>query len=347
VSYSGKLSSVQIIKFIRRNSSEEIHPKNFIRRNSSEEFYPKNFIRRISSDENDQMKINTLMKKNAWLIFALITTVFWGLWGAFMEIPIKEGFPATLGYIVWSLTMIPCAIVGLIIIRWKLEYDWRSVLYGSIIGFLGAGGQLLLFHALLNGPAYLVFPIISLSPAITILLSVLILKETASSRHWAGIIMALVAILFLSYQQPANKVVSGHLWLFYAILIFLAWGMQAYVMKFANERMRAESIFFYMMVTGILLAPVAYFMTDFNQEINWGFRGPWLTAIIQVLNAIGALMLVYAIRYGKVIIVSPLTNALAPVITVILSLILYAVIPHPIIITGMVIALVAIYLLVK
>ena len=287
------------------------------------------------------------MKKNTWLIFALVTTVSWGVWGALMEIPIKGGFPATLGYIVWSLTMIPCAVAGLVVIKWKLEYDWKSILYGSIIGFLGAGGQLLLFHALLDGPAYLVFPIISLSPAVTILLSVLILKESASRVHWVGIILAMVAILFLSYQQPNNKAVSGHMWLIFAILIFLAWGIQAYFMKFANERMKAESIFFYMMVTGILLAPVAYFMTDFSQEINWGFRWPWLTALIQVLNAIGALMLVYAIRYGKVIIVSPLTNALAPVITVILSLILYAVIPHPVIITGMVVALIAIYLLVK
>jgi uncharacterized membrane protein len=286
------------------------------------------------------------MKKHTWLIFALITTVFWGLWGAFMEIPIKEGFPATLGYVVWSFTMIPCALAGLMVIRWKLEYDWRSVLYGSVIGLLGAGGQLMLFHALLDGPAYLVFPIISLSPAVTILLSVLILKETASRRNWTGIILALLAILFLSYQQPDDTNVSGHLWLLFAIFIFLMWGIQAYVMKFANNRMRAESIFFYMMITAVLLDPVALWMTDLSQDINLGFRGPWLTAMIQVLNAIGALMLVYAIRYGKVIIVSPMTNALAPVITVILSLILYAVIPHAIIITGMVIAITSIYLLV-
>ena len=109
--------------------------------------------------------------------------------------------------------------------------------------------------------------------------------------------------------------------------------------------MRAESIFFYMMVTGILLSPIAYLMTDMNQEINWGFRGPYLAAIIHTLNSIGALMLVYAIRYGKVIIVAPLTNAVAPIITVILSLLIYAVIPNPVIIAGIVIAMIAVYLL--
>jgi drug/metabolite transporter (DMT)-like permease len=116
-------------------------------------------------------------------------------------------------------------------------------------------------------------------------------------------------------------------------------------MKFANETMKAESIFFYMMVTGLVLIPFALIMTDFDQNINWGFNGPYLTALIQVLNAIGALCLVYAFRYGKAMIVSPLTNAIAPVITIVISLIIYMVVPHPIIITGMVLALLSIFLM--
>ncbi len=285
------------------------------------------------------------MLKKPWLLFALITTLFWGAWGALIEIPEKAGFPATLGYIVWSLTMILPALVGLAIIKWKLDRDWKSVMYGMIIGLLGAGGQLALFHALVVGPAYLVFPIISLSPVITILLSVIILKETASKRHWIGIVMALAAILLMSLQKPDDTVVKGYLWFGFAILVFIAWGTQAFFMKKANTIMKAESIFFYMMVTGILLTPIAYFMTDMSQEINWGFKGPFLAAIIHTMNSIGALMLVYAIRYGKVIIVSPLTNAVAPIITVILSLIIYVVIPGPLIIAGMVIAMASVYLL--
>ena len=55
-------------------------------------------------------------------------------------------------------------------------------------------------------------------------------------------------------------------------------------------------------------------------------------------------MFVYAVRYGKTIIVVPMT-ALAPVITIILSLIIYSVVPHPITLSGMVFAVVAIYLM--
>jgi drug/metabolite transporter (DMT)-like permease len=285
------------------------------------------------------------MKVRPWLIYAVITTTFWGVWGALIEIPEKAGFPATLGYSVWALTMIPPALIALALVKWKLEYDKRSILLGCIIGFLGAGGQLILFQALRTGPAYLVFPFISLSPVITIVLSYFFLKERASLRGWIGICLALLAIPLLSYQDPGNTVTSGYVWIILSLLVFLAWGLQAYVMKFANETMKAESIFFYMMITGLILIPFALLMTDFEQEINWGFNGPYLTAFIQVLNAIGALCLVYAFRFGKAMIVSPLTNAIAPVITIVLSLIIYMVIPHPIIISGMVLALISIFLM--
>lgn len=284
------------------------------------------------------------MKKQPWLIYAIVTTLFWGVWGAFIEIPEKSGFPATLGYVIWAFTMIPCALFALRVIGWKLDSDHRSILLGSTVGFLGAGGQLILFQALVKVPAYLVFPIISLYPVVTVVLSVLFLKETTTRKHWYGIIAALFAIIMLSYQEPGNNGARGLFWLVLPVIIFLLWGVQAYVMKFSNETMRAESIFFYMMLTGVLLSPVALGMTDFSADINWGFKGPYLAAMIQVLNALGALSLVYALRHGKAIIVVPMT-ALAPVITVILSLIIYAVIPHPIVIGGMALTVVAIYLL--
>jgi hypothetical protein len=130
-----------------------------------------------------------------------------------------------------------------------------------------------------------------------------------------------------------------------AIAVFLAWGIQAYVLRFANATMQSESIFLYMTLTGLLLVPVAVYMTDFQKTINWGPSGPWLAAPIQLLNSIGALTMVYAFRHGKVIIVSPMINALAPVITILLSLALYRVIPHRVVVAGMALAAVAFWLM--
>jgi len=285
------------------------------------------------------------MQVKPWLFYALITTIFWGIWGAFIEIPEKAGFPATLGYVVWAITMIIPAVVALKIIKWRLETDRKSVIYGLLIGFSGSAGQLILFQALRTGPAYLVFPFVSLSPLITILLSLWVLKEKASTKSWIGIIIALAAIPLLAYQPAGNGQKFGYLWIFLALFVFLAWGIQAYFMKVANNHMKAESIFFYMTVTGIALIPAALLMTNFNSKINYGIKGPYLAAGIQILNSIGALFIVYAFRYGKAIIVSPLTNAGAPVITITLSLLVYGIFPHLIIFSGMLLAVLAIFLL--
>jgi drug/metabolite transporter (DMT)-like permease len=250
-----------------------------------------------------------------------------------------------MGYIVWALTMIIPSMIALKRTGWKLEKNKKAVLYGLIIGILGSAGQLILFQALITGPAYLVFPFVSLSPLVTILLSLLLLKEKASFKSWMGIIIALIAIPLLSYQPPENGQKFGVLWIFLALIVFLSWGIQAYFMKMANNHMQAESIFFYMMISGLALIPVALFMTDFRQHINWGFKGPYLAAGIQILNSIGALFIVYAFRYGRAIIVSPLTNAGAPVITIILSLLIYGVFPHTVILIGMLLAITAIFLL--
>jgi drug/metabolite transporter (DMT)-like permease len=171
------------------------------------------------------------------------------------------------------------------------------------------------------------------------------LRDRTSFKGWIGIALALLAIPLLSYQPADNGFGEGSLWIVLSLLVFLAWGIQAYVMRFANQTMKAESIYFYMMITGILLVPAALLMTDFSQPINWGFKGPYLTFLIQTLNAVGALTIVYAFRYGKAMVVSPLTNAVAPVITIVLSLILYQVIPHWIIIAGMLLAIISIFLL--
>ncbi|MCX6623867.1 MAG: DMT family transporter, partial [Acidobacteria bacterium] len=187
--------------------------------------------------------------------------------------------------------------------------------------------------------------IISLYPVITVFLSVSTLRERASRRAWLGILLALPAIAMLAYQpagSAASQTSGG--WLVLAILVFAAWGVQAFVMKFSNRSMSAEGIFFYMAATAVVLIPAAVWTTDFSRPINWGFRGPWLAAMVQVLNSIGALCLVFALRYGKAIIVVPMTS-LAPVLTIILSLMLYQTIPGAVLVAGMVLASIAIYLM--
>ncbi|RPH37521.1 EamA family transporter, partial [bacterium] len=195
----------------------------------------------------------------------------------------------------------------------------------------------------------IIFPVISLYPVVTSVLSVLVLKEKARKRAWIGIGLALVAIVLLAYQPPGKAAIEGYLWLLLSMIVFLMWGLQAYIMKFASdsskaESMRAESVTFYLMASAVMLIPVALLMTNMSQPINWGASGMYSAGLIQALNAVGFLFFAYAIQFGKAIIVVPMMS-LAPVVTVMLSLMLYAVVPHPVIIVGMLLAFISIYLL--
>jgi drug/metabolite transporter (DMT)-like permease len=280
-----------------------------------------------------------------WLWYAIATTVLWGFWGAFTGFSAQRGFPDTLVYCVWSLTMIPPALFALARTGWKLERDARSVAYGLIIGFLGAGGQMILFYTLTKGPAYLIFPVISLSPVVTIAMSYLLLRERTTRIGAIGIVLALIALPLFDFSPEGLFAGEGMAWLLPSLIIMACWGVQAYFMKVANRTMSAESIFFYMMLTGLILGPVAWAMTDFSQPINWGLNGPYLAALIQVLNAVGALLLVYAFRYGKALIVSPLTNAGAPLMTAVISLIVVGVMPGHLKLVALGLALIAALLL--
>jgi uncharacterized membrane protein len=285
------------------------------------------------------------MTGRPWLIYALVTTVFWGVWGAFAGLPSQHGFPDTLVYVVWALTMVPPVLYALQRVGWKVQRDGRSLYFGAMIGFSGAGGQMVLFHALRNGPPYLIFPIIALSPVVTIIMSHLLLKERVTRVGALGIALALVALPMFDYEPGASAHGYGIAWFFYALIILFAWGVQAYYIKLANHTMNAENIFLYMTITGLLLIPIALWLTDFSKPVNYGLNGPWLAAATQTLNAIGCLTLVFAFRYGKAIVVAPLVNSGAPLITAIISLAATRLVPQPLKLTGIVLAIIAASLL--
>jgi len=225
-------------------------------------------------------------------------------------------------------------------IEWKINLTRRSFFYGCAVGFSGAAGQLMLFRVLQMGPAYLIFPIVCLSPAVTIVLSWTILRERTYPLALSGILLSLPAIFLVSLQSPSSSPVHGSLWLLGAIAIFFLWGLQAYFMKSSAGSIGSEELFVYMTATGLALSPVALAMgPGFHAGSAIGFG---LTFAIQSLNAVGCLLFVYAVRLGKAIVVVPMINGLFPMVTIVVSLLIYREIPSRYNFAGMVLALVAV-----
>ena len=279
----------------------------------------------------------TARGRGRWIPFAGLLVLFWGVWGAFSGTPTtKYGYPNEMVYILWAFTMLIPAYFSMR--GHKLDRRPVATVYGLLVGLTGAGGQLLLFKALASGPAYLIFPVISISPAITVLMAVVILRERIRGLATIGVVAALLAIVLFSVSGDSAKVATGP-WLLLALVVMVAWGVQAYFMrKAAVVGVNDATTFAWMTISGLLLVPVAFLMMgDFPSDAPW--QAPVLTLGTQLLNAVGALFLVMALSRGKASIVAPVTNALAPVLTIVLSLAVYQTLPSVFSFVGIVLAI--------
>jgi drug/metabolite transporter (DMT)-like permease len=274
----------------------------------------------------------------SWIFYATLLILFWGVWGAFSALPsTRYGYPDEMIYSIWALTMIIPAVFALR--GQRFDRRPRAAIYGLLIGLTGAGGQLVLFQALTMGPAYLIFPIVSISPAITVVMAMVLLRERVSPLAVVGLVAALAAIVLFSITSGDSDGSSGP-WLPLAILVCVAWGVQAYFMrKTATIGVNDATTFGWMAISALALIPVALLsLGGIPTDFPW--QAPVLTAGTQLLNAVGALFLVMALSRGKASIVAPTTNALAPALTIIVSLIAYQTLPSPYGAAGIVLALV-------
>jgi drug/metabolite transporter (DMT)-like permease len=260
-----------------------------------------------------------------WPTFVALEVLCSGVWGAFASAPTAlYGYPHGLIYAIWSVTMIvPAAVV---LRRQRFDRRRSASVRGLVAGVLGATGQLVLFSALAVGPAYLVFPVVSLAPAVTVVLAVLLLRERLGVIGVLGVLVVVVAVVLLGSDGAAGGPATGP-WLVLALTVTAAWGAQAYLLrKAATEGVNDATTFAWMAVGGLLLAPVALLSTG-GARIDGGWEAPLVTFLIQLLNACSALFLVVALGRGRASVVSPVTGALSPALTVVVSLVVSRTIP--------------------
>jgi drug/metabolite transporter (DMT)-like permease len=193
------------------------------------------------------------MRENrSWAIYASLLVVCWGTWGALSNLPTQwYAYPDEMIYVIWALTMLVPAYFGLR----RETFDRRPIAawYGLVVGLTGAGGQLLLFQALSIGPAYLIFPITALSPAVTALMAVAFLRERITTLSVAGLVASLASLVFFNISDTSGDATTGT-WLVLAIGIFIAWGVQAFFMKkAATVGVNDGTTFACMTISGLLL----------------------------------------------------------------------------------------------
>ena len=133
-----------------------------------------------------------------WLLYALITMLFYGLWAFFpklasLYLPTKE---------ILIYQVIGILTVGLIVLitsKNRLQINSPGLIFSILGGAAGLIGTLFFLKSLAIGKTYVVVTLTALYPLVTILLAFIVLRESLTFKNAIGILFALMAMyLFAS-----------------------------------------------------------------------------------------------------------------------------------------------------
>ena len=138
-----------------------------------------------------------------WLLASLATLLLWGAWGVALK-RVSSGAPWYSVYAATNLAIVAgVAIVvaargpGVLLSRGP---GW--LLAAVATGAAGTLGYVFMVLALeWGGRASIVVPLTALYPAVTVVLSRLLLGEQVGTRQALGVVLALAAVVLLSWES--------------------------------------------------------------------------------------------------------------------------------------------------
>ncbi|MCD6081480.1 EamA family transporter [candidate division WOR-3 bacterium] len=133
-----------------------------------------------------------------WFIFGLFALILWGVWGFLPKLATRYIEPRSV-LVFQTIGSILVTIVILATIDFKPELHTKGVTLAIVTGIIGTLGTASFLYSIAKGKASIVVTMTALYPIITIILSLLILKESITIKQGIAIILALTAMaLFAS-----------------------------------------------------------------------------------------------------------------------------------------------------
>jgi bacterial/archaeal transporter family protein len=144
-----------------------------------------------------------------WLILGIVALVFWGISGVTQKLSTNcISFERSFLWFALAFAGLSLAIVLTVPLDWHLTPS--LVALAALGGLLNGLGALTSFAALEHGgKASVVIPLISVYPLITIAGAWLLLGERLTNRQIAGVVCALVAVVLLAQEAPAQSPPKG------------------------------------------------------------------------------------------------------------------------------------------
>lgn len=133
----------------------------------------------------------------SYFIFILLA---WGLWGFFGKYALKLVSPVslilfeTIGAIIFQLLV----VVFLLYSKNRFDTNPSGISFAILTALFGVIGTILFFFTLSKTKASVLVPLTALYPVVTVLLSLIFLKEKVTLVQGIGIMLAIAASILLS-----------------------------------------------------------------------------------------------------------------------------------------------------
>jgi transporter family protein len=137
-------------------------------------------------------------RHSAWLFYALLCVAWWGVWGFLSKLG-SDRISSEQLQILFTIGIIPSSLFAWAQLGFKVETDRRGMIYGILNGVFTGLGMLAYYAAMARERASIVAPFTALFPLLTVALAFAFLRERINRIQAAGMILALAAIILLSF----------------------------------------------------------------------------------------------------------------------------------------------------
>jgi uncharacterized membrane protein len=152
---------------------------------------------RASLPVTDHGSVRTLASR--WMLLSIATVLLWGSWGLQSKLIVDRISP-WMDQVLFSIGLLPL-LVWMMFSKNRRQTTGdprKGAAYGLLTGICGGLGNVSFYLALSRGKAAVVVPLVGLAPLITVVLAVLVLKESINRAQTVGVVLALLSIYFLS-----------------------------------------------------------------------------------------------------------------------------------------------------
>lgn len=198
----------------------------------------------------------------------------------------------------------------------------EGILIAIFAGIVGALGFVFYIFALRIGKVSVVSVLTAGYPAVSVVLAILLLGDSLTTMQLTAIVMIVGAMILLSGTESHEKdnlngSPKSKLWLFWAFLSLVFWGIWAIPSKIAIESIGEAD---YILIDGLTMVVVwaplwLYFEKGKMERVIHKLK---YSAFAGVMASLGTVCLFLAISNGIVSLVTPLTSVY-PIITVLLA----------------------------